>query len=558
MQDAVDRYLTTQLIAYIGNKRRLLPALGGLFRRLASEHPVQVMLDPFAGSGAVSRLGRSMGFRVLANDWEEYSRVINRTHLCLSPANARSLFRERGGLEAVLARINTLDGIPPLPYFSRYYAPASTDQADYRTERLFYTRENALFLDRARGWIEEEYPPEADQFSDAGQARELLIAMLLYEAATHANTSGVFKAFHKGFGGHGKDALKRIMSPMELEYPVLIDGPAAEVGCGEAAAFSRGRSCDLCYLDPPYTIHQYGSNYHLLNSLARWDSPPASLELGEDGRLLRKAGIREDWTSTRSSYCRRGEASGALEDLLQTIDARRIVLSYNSEGLIPMETLTEIMSRTGRLEIFSEEYTQYRGGKQGMHRRNTTTEFQLVLTRGLVHRGRDSAEMRRFLQMRELTILLQSMYHPERLASLGRVSDGALHLASGGGASIPLQEGWRCAPPAVASIDLKRFDPSELEALRLELEEARFRDNGEEARILLELMAVASDAAIRREMRERFFLLLRKLAHKKYRDFFWTLHGDAAESFARRPWAGETEEKRLEEIAGIARRRFDG
>jgi len=150
------------------------------------------------------------------------------------------------------------------------------------------------------------------------------------------------------------------------------------------------------------------------------------------------------------------------------------------------------------------------------------------------------------------------MYHPGRLAALDRVEAGSLRLESGGGALIPLQENWRCAPQALEEIDLACFDSSELEALKLELSEAGFRDNGEEAGVLLDLMGGTTDAAIRREMRERFFLLLRKLAHKKYRDFFWTMHAKAATSFACFPWAGRAEEKKLDEIAGIARRRFEG
>ena len=540
MKDAVERYLTTQLIAYIGNKRRLLPALGRLFRRLADEHPVRVMLDPFAGSGAVSRLGRAMGFQVLANDWEEYSRVINRTHLCLSPESAEALFRERGGLPAVLARINTLDGPVAAPYFSRFYAPVSTEKADYRRERLFYTRENALFLDRARGWIEKEYPPGVDPASVAGREKDLLVAMLLYEAATHANTSGVFKAFHKGFGGHGKDALGRIMSPMELEYPVLIDGPDAEVGCGEAADFSRGRSCDLCYLDPPYTIHQYGSNYHILNTLARWDRPEASLELGEDGRLLQKAGIRRDWIATRSSYCRRAEAAGALEELLRTIDARRIVLSYNSEGLIPMEELTDIMSRTGRLEILSEEYTQYRGGEAG----NAPPEHDHRIParpdpgeRSPGQRFRADAQFSAAQGAEKPS----EGHVPSRTARgprsgsrtepsiLNRAAE-PLFLCRRSGAVIPglwMHSTW--------SFSMRRNS----RGLKEELHGVVFRNNGEEAGVLLDLMAQIPDGGIRREMRERFFLLLRKLAHKKYRDFFWDMHAKGLDEFRPLPMGGK-------------------
>jgi adenine-specific DNA-methyltransferase len=157
-----------------------------------------------------------MGFRVGANDWEPYSYVINSCHLRLKPVDLDSLFPARGGVDAVLAELNAL---PPLPeseaYISRYYAPRKTEEADWKTERLFYTRENALAIDAIRERIEELHPGMPEEPASFLR-KTALLAPLLYQAATHTNTSGVFKAYHKGFGGHGHDALGRIMGPIRL------------------------------------------------------------------------------------------------------------------------------------------------------------------------------------------------------------------------------------------------------------------------------------------------------------------------------------------------------
>src|SRR6056297_66141 len=101
-------YLTRQLIAYIGNKRRILGFLYRIFSRLNEQHPITRFIDPFAGSGAVARMARQMGFQLAANDWEEYSRVINSAHLTLSPAEAEELFTGFGGLKNAIAELNTL------------------------------------------------------------------------------------------------------------------------------------------------------------------------------------------------------------------------------------------------------------------------------------------------------------------------------------------------------------------------------------------------------------------------------------------------------------------
>ena len=108
----------------------LLPFLHGVFRGLALDPLRSTFLDPFAGSGAVSRLARAMGFRVFANDWEPYSSIINTCHLRLRPSDLDLLFPSPGGIDAVLADLNAL---PPLPepgaYISRHYAPEKHERS---------------------------------------------------------------------------------------------------------------------------------------------------------------------------------------------------------------------------------------------------------------------------------------------------------------------------------------------------------------------------------------------------------------------------------------------
>ena len=75
-------YLTQQIIAYIGNKRRLLPLL---YEAIAKCHPQNpsgsVFFDMFAGSGVVSRLAKFLGFKVYSNDWEHFAFVLNKSYL---------------------------------------------------------------------------------------------------------------------------------------------------------------------------------------------------------------------------------------------------------------------------------------------------------------------------------------------------------------------------------------------------------------------------------------------------------------------------------------------
>jgi len=565
-------YLTRQLIAYIGNKRRILGFLYRIFSRLHQQHPISRFLDPFAGSGAVARLARQMGFQVAANDWEEYSRIINTVYLTLSPEEAEQLFVHFNGLESALSRLNSVQeepmAEPEAPFISRYYAPASTEEANYRTERLFYTRENALFIDRVREEIDRWFP-------DGGRGHDVLTALLLYESATHVNTSGVFKAYHKGFGGHSRDALTRIMSPMQLEYPLLIDGnPNCEMQQMDAADFLSGRSGDLCYLDPPYNIHQYGSNYHLLNTIARWDFPKVNNDIGADGSLVSKAGIRGDWKKTRSDFCTRAGAPGALRKVLAATDTRWIVLSYNSEGIIPMEELMDILGEFGRIEINSLDYITYRGGRQSMNRRTYNTEFQLIVERQSdwgragpnLQQDKSSQkkippqqpDLGRFLPAHRIQSLLQAGFVPERVAHHFTTQRNAVLLDDEN------RCGWLSTENLYLFSDIPRIEilqelsAEKLKSLEKKLEAAACRDRQEELKVVRSLMLAEQDSSMCRRYQKKVLHILKKFTHKKYQSQ-WNAEVQCLKKLLERDGEHLTVLRRgLSELEDLGRRRFEG
>ncbi len=543
-------YISSALMAYIGNKRTLLPFLGKVFLELDHRAPVLRFLDPFAGTGSVSRLARTLGWLVEANDIEPYSLVVNSCYLGVSADEAGDFFRDIGGIAYAFELLNSLhpqrENLPALrdpapPYIALHYAPADTARADWRRERLFYTRENGVFLDRARQAVDELRPPRGTALRDRGpvsreeKERSLLLAPLIYEAATHANTSGVFKACHKGFGGHGRDALGRILAPMSLEPPTLWPGPAARLGRGDAAAFCLGRSADLCYLDPPYNQHQYGSNYHLLNTLATWERPPVDEERSSDGSLRSKAGIPSSWKERRSRFCSRTGARAAFEELLAAVDARFIVLSYNSEGIVPVEELYDLLSDRADVSLRSVSYTTYRGGRQSASRRTGNSEILFVAERrerrgraagsggpgsggpgsgGPGSGGRDR-ELARLVAETRLARVLAGPFVPGRLAGLAS-GDGSVHFESAKGRFVLptyrllLIEEPR--PPLSESLEV-----DEMRELSDLLEPALALDNGEAC----DACALLLESGARdRRIQNLSLGWLRKLAHRKYADRF--------------------------------------
>lgn len=527
-------YLTKQLIAYIGNKRALLGFLFRVFSELSVRHPIRVFVDPFAGSGAVSRLARLMGYRVLANDWEPYSEVLNTCHLAVEKRDLERLFAEPGGLDRVLDTLNSLaHPDESQTYIARHFAPRCTNEADYRRERLFYTRENALRIDAIREKIEQWYPgndhPASNRHPDAldrgNLAKAVLLAALIYQSATHTNTSGVFKACHKGFGGHGKDALKRIMGEIRIERPILIDGPErAEVHRLEAREFVAHCSADLCYLDPPYTTHQYGSNYHMLNTIALWDKPPVDQGFNDHGSLKEKAGIRRDWVKTRSPYCYRDAALPAFENLLDSADCRFIALSYNTEGIIPFEELYESLTRHGRVDLYTSDYVKYRGGKQSLLRENYNLELLLVIERG-GHTGREERRrVDRLLLQNRLQVLWKQSFYPDRIKRRFRCIDSSFDFRTHR-LSMPFLYRFGLPAKGDSAVDqLERLfscdDFPLLEDLQGRLSECVCWDKRDEIEIILGIIEAITDERMKHLLTKRALWLLRKFAFRKYRSLF--------------------------------------
>ncbi len=378
--DIKNKYLKENLIAYIGNKRRLLPFIENVFLDiLDKDKNIKTALDLFAGSGSVSRLLKTLDLEVYSNDWEYYSYILNYAHIQINIEDTKNMFIHTGGLENTIETINNIDRIKNKDrYISKFYSPKNDYNPDLKNERLFYTQYNGTKIDIIRHNIEELYKNNAINQKEYFY----LIASLIYEAATHTNTSGVFKAFHSGFGGRNKDALNRILTPISLKELPLYNGKNGYVSMLDANEFAlknKDKKFDLVYLDPPYNQHQYGSNYHLLNTIALWDKPKINKNIYINGKKTDKGGIRKDWIKTKSDYCYKKTAKNSLINLLDNINANHIVMSYSTDGIIEFDDLISILENKGDLKIETSEYVKYRGAKRSIVNKTKNIEYLFIV-----------------------------------------------------------------------------------------------------------------------------------------------------------------------------------
>ena len=407
-------YIFHQLIPYIGNKRKLLGLIVKALNKTKIS-PGSTFLDLFAGSGVVSRMAKKHGYRVISNDWEPYAQRINQ---CYIEANQEPAFQYWGSYEAAIRKLNEL--LPVEDWITKHLCPANDDHYDIQKERLFYTHSNGMLIDAMRLQVQ--------RWQNEGLLTDLemscLLAPMLYQACYTSNTSGVFKGFHNGWGGQTKTALYRILSPFELKPAIFHDNFQQNIvykmDCLELARILRedNEVIDIAYLDPPYNQHPYGSNYHVLNTITLWDKPPLTEQI--HGR--NKAAIREDWrTLRRSPYNHRGNATGAFEELIQTLNAKYILTSYSTDGTIPLLALISACVKRGQTDFVLQQYKRYRVSSQRFSHKPVNLEFILIIDTQRSHVGPSvEAICDSILHSEEIAL----SHHPEN--SLRRVEQQTL------------------------------------------------------------------------------------------------------------------------------------
>lgn len=359
-------YLTTQIITYIGNKRILIGNIRAEIEQIKSKLKKQklVCADLFSGSGIVARMLKQHSSTVIVNDLEDYSSILNSCYLFnKKDFDSEKYFSYRKSIEKEFFE-QKIPGI-----ICRNYAPKNTDDIK-EGERAFYTRENAERIDSYRTII--------DKIVDCDEYKKFFIAPLLTEASVHVNTSGIFKGFYKNkntgigcFGGTGKNALSRIMGQVELPVPVFSNFKSkTEIYKEDTVELSsKLKKIDIAYLDPPYNQHPYGSNYFMLNIIAQNKMP--------DAKLSKVSGIPANWN--RSMFNKKNSALNSMEKIISALDAKFIIISYNSEGFIKFGEMKSMLEKYGKLKTVEIAYNTFRGSRNLNARNIHVSEYLFVL-----------------------------------------------------------------------------------------------------------------------------------------------------------------------------------
>ena len=332
---------------YIGSKLRLSGFIvDSITQKVEKSKPLRecVFCDLFAGTGAIGRAFKRKVRKVIANDREFYSFVLNKNYI----ENHTPI----QNLDALVANLNNLQGIKGKIYEN--YALGGTANKEHK--RLYFSDSNAMKIDAIRTQIENLKQQNAID----SNAYYFLLASLLESADKVANVASVYGAFLKNLK---KSALKT-MEFKGANYE--INDNSHEVFNENASDLIAKISGDILYLDPPYNAREYGANYHLLNTIALYD------DFAPQG----KTGPRE---YAKSDFCKKGSALNALENLIKNADFEWIFLSYNDEGILGLGQIARLFSKYGKYECVSKIYQRFKADSTRTQKQNSTIEYLHIL-----------------------------------------------------------------------------------------------------------------------------------------------------------------------------------
>ena len=330
------------VLNYIGCKYRLLHHIHKVIEENIDIKDNLTFCDLFAGTGTV---GKSMfhkyNWKIIANDIELYSYILNKANLCLNITENILKFHEK-----IILRLNNKDYKEGIIY-QQYTESGSKLNSDY--VRLFFKDENGLMIDTVLDEIKNS--------NLTNDEKELLYASLIIAVDNVANITSVYGSFLKSLK---KTSLKN------LNYKLINENVSDKNKVYQKDALDMlDNEYDIVYIDPPYNNRQYGANYGFLNIIAGL----------ENFEIYGKTGLVKNYN--KSKFSSRKTVKSQFETLINKIRAKYIIVSYSNEGIISYQELLNIFNEKGECKVY--QIPHYKFISNSVKDKNKVIEYLFLI-----------------------------------------------------------------------------------------------------------------------------------------------------------------------------------
>ena len=339
---------------FIGCKENLL----GFIETFIKERDIRgnVFCDLFAGTGSVAKHFKKLGYKIISSDLLYFSYVLQKVyieqnqypkfakllkHLKIDPVEETLFTSDSQSAKEIIKYLNNLEGIEGFIY--KNYSPEGTQ--GQTNIRKYFTGDNAKRIDTIREKIEEW--EKSNLLNE--QEYFFLLCSLIEAVPFVANISGTYSAFLKEWD-------KRAFKKITLEVPEIIksDETHKVFNINGLNVFDQIKGIDILYLDPPYNERQYAPNYHILETIAKWDKP----------EIKGVTGMR-DYEEQKSEFCNSKSGIKALGEIIKKGNFKHLILSYNEDGIMPENEILKLFNNAGKTEVTEQDYQRYKSNSNG-------------------------------------------------------------------------------------------------------------------------------------------------------------------------------------------------
>lgn len=345
---------------YIGSKLKLLNEIEPFILSKVNPNINLSFLDLFSGTGSVAFCFKKH-FKVITNDIMTYSYHLTNGEVCINARPEFALIRQE------IVNLDVLDYLNQLTNNSIGFIECeySCRDEDLGTDnaRCFFTASNANKIDAIRlkikDWKKRKLITQSEE--------SYLIACLIEAVTKISNTTGTYGAFLKFWES-------RAYKTLTLTHPTLFDNQLENIALlGQAEDVVKQVSADICYIDPPYNTRQYSSNYHLLETIARYDEP----------NLKGKAGIRIDNSERNSLFSSKAKVKQAFAQLLSDCQCQHIFVSYNSDGILSKDEIEELLLNIGVKNTYDFKLINYVSYQSKIVKKRTVDEYLFYIQKAI-------------------------------------------------------------------------------------------------------------------------------------------------------------------------------
>ncbi|TAE00810.1 MAG: DNA methyltransferase [Bacteroidetes bacterium] len=339
---------------FIGNKEKLVEKISQIL--ISKNIKGNSFFDFFAGTSNVGKYFKKKDYQVFSSDLLYFSYVLQKAYIAnntepkfeklLPKLNIQKPLTAKP-LQLVVDYLNKIDAKEG--FISQNYTPKGTGNLEI--PRMYFSNENGKIIDAIRiqieKWKEKKLLLSNEYY--------ILLACLIETVPFYANILGVYSAFQKIWDARA--VKKMVLRPIET----VINSKENKVFNENSVHLISKIATDILYLDPPYNQRQYAPNYHLLETIAKYDNP-----------IIKGISGLRNYEHQKSQFCNAETGLNELYNISKNTHYKHLVLSYNSEGIMPQSKIMAILEQFGKVELVEFDYLRFKSNSNG---KSKTTKF---------------------------------------------------------------------------------------------------------------------------------------------------------------------------------------